>query len=676
MDIKLMQAALRESLNINDKQEEEEKLNDNSSTQDILSYGDFENLKKDNDLNFSQIRKKQNSLPKLKDGIKADIFSLLAQYSNSTNINVNIPASLVKIANIDTPYLVQTKKNGQVISRPCQLSEYLNLFAKKILAEGPLYIYKGLEKKTVPIYSKEGAESSFDSNQENSCLQNYIKCISSQVSVIRVLWKLNRKCKYFTIVNRKKICKKSREASKSPQNNSFNIKAKYGLPVNNFRYVSMIMQTSKSINNPYKVSPVSSPERMTSKLSDSLSTSKLLKVPVGDNTPIRRFEENNQDYVLNTESSDDVLIVQNFIRHPTIEAMMIEIASFLNKTIYKDEGVKGIIADFMRDSEKKWVLIGCKEVATNYQTPNTSTRAIKNSRRGSSNSNKTPLQSNKESSIQREKVNIEIKIEKEPGEKKELEMIHELPFKIRNTQKQQRDYTINTEEAFLEKWTKINAKLERVMNLNSPSIGSPKNTYLSDPDIRSYQSSSHLPKLQLPHLNHEASDSSNSLQCPYLRHRASSDSINLANSCTTSDVSRKLILDAVTKIDEMKMNTELAKVKSQNLVKKYGGNEFWTEFIKSLYRKIMGNSDLCKHFSNSDLRMIICGMCQIFNGNATFEFRRSVKKSHENRNIYGWEFDIYSELFQNTLNEFEIEEEDKQIIMKQITSMKCLICKY
>mmetsp|Transcript_21504 Transcript_21504/g.21276 ORF Transcript_21504/g.21276 Transcript_21504/m.21276 type:complete len:131 (+) Transcript_21504:1-393(+) len=130
---------------------------------------------------------------------------------------------------------------------------------------------------------------------------------------------------------------------------------------------------------------------------------------------------------------------------------MIEIASFLNKNIYQDEGVKGIVADFIRDPEKKWVLISCKEVTTNFQTPNGSTRVVKNSRRGSSNSNKSLIPSSNESNIQREKVSIEIKIEKEPGEKKELEMIHELPFKIRNTQKQQRDLTINTEEAFLEK---------------------------------------------------------------------------------------------------------------------------------------------------------------------------------------------------------------------------------
>ncbi|CAG9334568.1 unnamed protein product [Blepharisma stoltei] len=664
MDIQYMQAALKESLDLPTKKEEP---CDHSVLQNCLSAENLEKLTTDSDLNFTQFRKKQNFLPRLKNSQRIDIFSLLAQYSNITNFNVNVPATLIKIANSESSFLVQTKKNGQVISKPCQLPEFLNLTPKQISNEIPLYFYKNPEKEAVPIYSKENAEIAFESDEAISYLQTFIKSRSYPACINRVLWRQGRNCKYFTIINRSKINKNSRE--KAPQNVRNNSKSKYKTQINEFKYMNMILQTSKSINNPYKMIPISaSPDKRRYKPIE------VKTLPIKENLKNLINKETSQDFIINTKDCDNLFVVENFIKHPEVDAMMSEIVAFLNENLFREESVKGVIADFIRDNDKKWIMIDCKEVTISSSTSRENN--IKNKPKLVI-IEKNRSQSFEGSASREEKAPEEKEAETEPVEcqkKNQNELISELPFKIRNVTRQLRRSITSSEEAFLEKWNKVNAKLEHIMNLNLSPVVKTMHTNFSESSIQTYQSKFHsknLPKLDRQHPSH---NSSNGLHCPYLRNRTYSGSINFGNT-TSWDLSRKHILDAVGKIDEMKMNTELSKVKSQNLVKKYGGDEFWTQFIKSLYKKVMGNSCLAKHFQNSDLKMIICGMFKIFNGCATLEFRRSVKAAHQNMLVLEGEFNVYAELFLGTLMEFDIEEDDKNVIMTQIRSMKCLICK-
>jgi len=123
------------------------------------------------------------------------------------------------------------------------------------------------------------------------------------------------------------------------------------------------------------------------------------------------------------------------------------------------------------------------------------------------------------------------------------------------------------------------------------------------------------------------------------------------------------------------MNAELLKVRQQNLIRKYGGEEFWTRFIDSLYKKIMSTDcPLKKYFLNSSLSMITNGMHKVFNGCASLQFRRKIKAAHQNMGIQESEFLTYSNLFEETLNEFNIEDCDKEMIVSQIRMMKTLVC--
>lgn len=126
------------------------------------------------------------------------------------------------------------------------------------------------------------------------------------------------------------------------------------------------------------------------------------------------------------------------------------------------------------------------------------------------------------------------------------------------------------------------------------------------------------------------------------------------------------------------MNVQLAKIKKQNLVEKYGGHDFWNKFILSLFNKILKNDHLSAMFKNSRLEnfeMIVSGMFKIFDGNVSLEFRRKVRTVHQNLGITNIHFNNYSNAFEATLHEFNVEEDEKCVIMSQIRSMKGLICK-
>ncbi|CAG9334689.1 unnamed protein product [Blepharisma stoltei] len=247
------------------------------------------------------------------------------------------------------------------------------------------------------------------------------------------------------------------------------------------------------------------------------------------------------------------------------------------------------------------------------------------------------------------------------------EQLEICPFKLKLSPRQQaHSPTCLSEKDLFERWNKVNQKLEQIISLKpSPSM---KSSNIKEQSIKAYQSWYNI--RGNPTLN--SSESEPDSEVP----PAQSPPVSTIWNDKTALHVKKCFADIAGKIDEMNMNTELLKVKTQNLVRKYGGDEFWKEFIESLYQKIMSpDYGLDKYFSSSNLEMITWGMFQVFNGCATMQFRRRIKAAHINMGITEKEFNTYCDLFESTLVEFGVEERDKVAIMSQIRSMKCLICR-
>mmetsp|Transcript_28520 Transcript_28520/g.28180 ORF Transcript_28520/g.28180 Transcript_28520/m.28180 type:complete len:167 (-) Transcript_28520:184-684(-) len=144
-----------------------------------------------------------------------------------------------------------------------------------------------------------------------------------------------------------------------------------------------------------------------------------------------------------------------------------------------------------------------------------------------------------------------------------------LPFRIRTTRNKLTQAKINcSEKELFERCSKVNEKLEQIASLNPMSYL--KDVNLKEQSIKAYQN-----RYQLENY------SFNSSQPKTEPSTAETPSITKQESTTNAvfndkilDHTRKLISDGINHLDEMKMNTELLKVKSHNLVGKYGGDEF------------------------------------------------------------------------------------------------------
>lgn len=82
-----------------------------------------------------------------------------------------------------------------------------------------------------------------------------------------------------------------------------------------------------------------------------------------------------------------------------------------------------------------------------------------------------------------------------------------------------------------------------------------------------------------------------------------------------------------------------------------------------------------KFFKNSNLKMLYSGLMNLFNGNISLEYRRKVRAAHANLKISEKEFFELSDLVEMTMKEFDMSNEDTEIIISNIRSMKHLIIK-
>mmetsp|Transcript_11263 Transcript_11263/g.11290 ORF Transcript_11263/g.11290 Transcript_11263/m.11290 type:complete len:179 (+) Transcript_11263:1074-1610(+) len=153
-----------------------------------------------------------------------------------------------------------------------------------------------------------------------------------------------------------------------------------------------------------------------------------------------------------------------------------------------------------------------------------------------------------------------------------------LPFRIRRSHKPTQVIGNCTEKEILERCQKVNEKFEQIVNLK------PLN-YLKDVDFKEQSIKAYQIRYQLENYSFFSSqnrpETSTTESSPLLKSETPKSALLNSETPTNAVFSdkvlhhtRKLISEGINHLDEMKMNTELLKVKSHNLVGKYGGSEF------------------------------------------------------------------------------------------------------
>ncbi|CAG9334564.1 unnamed protein product [Blepharisma stoltei] len=614
------------------------------------------------------ISKLNNLLPKSEFSPRLNLFSLLAKFSNKVNINASVPTTLIKLE--ETSCIIRTKKDGKIHSKPCTSEDFFNLTQEKKDSDCPLFCFKSPGQDTVAVFTIDSALKIWNPSETNAFMQQFIQGRSSTISFTRVLWRQGLKNKYFNIVNKAKKEKKLKKISPKQQK-LVHKRSISSTNLSEFKYRDMMLPSSQSVNNPYKVAKTP----IKNKNLKNASFSELPKQDLGINraaSPGIFSRETKQcslteelskiigegtykEFIVTTKDSESCYAIESLVKIPEIENMVNQIVQFLNNEIFQNS-LKAIVLDFLQNRNNNWFLLDCKE----YLADEIEKKKIIMPRINKPRRSRSLICHKKVSNFEDE----EIKSEEPPKDIIKRQKTVSVKLKPSNTIKERP--RITDEKELLQRCAEVNQKVDQIISskkllrassTNFIQTESPHN-YLSSSSYTQLNDMTPLPNTPVGKKRLQISESLWDDKCHHM--------------------TQKHFSGIIENFDEMTLNAHVAKLKRQNLVEKYGGDQFWNNFILSLYNKVLGSEQLYSYFKNCNLdnfEMIVTGMFKIFNGNVSLEFRRKVRGSHLNRGINENEFNAYSDLFEKTLVEFQVEEEDKHAIMMQIKSMKCLICR-
>ncbi|CAG9332837.1 unnamed protein product [Blepharisma stoltei] len=637
----------------------------------------------------TMINRVNNLLPKSMQRQEIKIFNLIAKYAGLSKVFIRIPTTLIRLEN--SLYLIQNRKEDSLITcKECTEIEFFNLPNAANDQTSPVFVYKSQPKGVVVLFSYESASRLWSTLEVNAMIQQFIQSKADPATITRVLWRSGMKNKYYTITNRKSA---GRRLSKSlSQNTSITAaykrtKSTIGSDIkvrraSDFRYTHLMLPTSQSINNPFRISNNRTPiPRKTSSIDDIPDINRIQmeeekgfihKSPTiilsKADFDVQSFKKelpnsrDNKEYLVMTKDADSCYASETCSKIPEIENMVDQIVEFLNLHVFKKNGLKGIVLDFVKDKNNVWYLLECKEFNVDFVVP----LEIEKNRKHKTRIGDEIVKRRSQSRADTQADTFEPKlpeISKDIIDENEEFLSLGCPFKIR-TKPQRFCHTPVSEEEFLNRLDRVTEKIDKISNSHIPSsklFPQDKNEqvqgYLNSHDYYSSQSN-------LPTHSYTLSDSSG---------KGSLDAENVGK-----NYPKKILSEGVTSLDDMNMKIKIAKLRSTNLFAKYGGESFWSKFILSFYNKVLSNEMLCKFFKNSKLQsfeFIVAGYFKLFNGSLNLELRKRLKASHYYRGITERDFDCYIDLFSHTMAEFNIEEEDRIGMISELRSVKNIICR-
>ncbi|CAG9314798.1 unnamed protein product [Blepharisma stoltei] len=629
----------------------------------------------------NMIKRLNNLLPK--SSAKAlNLFNMLAKYSNICKVYANIPPTLVRYEG--KMYLLQTKKDTKIIqSKQCTEHEFFSLPSMGNDNYFPLFCYKISGKNPVTLFSEESALELWNSSFTAAIIQSYVQNNANPITIIRVLWRKGFKNKYYTITNRKKVVKK---LHKQPSNSSNPTHRRGGLSKQSTDLIShqaSISPTPEPDPDPFPLPVPLNRNNRRKHLTmcpfewqeeamhhDSLKS--LFKNKETDGySPITTRSiphwqvESSEEFFVLTRNTESCYACKSSTRINEIEFMVDQIVDFLNSQAFQRNELKGIVIDFLKDKNNSWVLLDSREHCTDQNNEKLKEK-------------KTLLRlETPKNSLNLPKIEVhQPRCESETRfltptaeENSRLEVEPETcPFKIRSKPRRFESSSL-TERDFMERLNRINEKIHHPTELETP-----RNPFISGREegisyyVKNFNNQNPSYRgTPVPNTSRIFSESRSYLH---------TDQLPIVDSQLV--YIKKHFTEVIDHLEQMKTNVRAAKVKQQNIVKKYGGAEFWNKFIISLYKKVLACDILNKHFKDCKMESfekIIIGMFKIIQGNINLDLRRRLRVAHYAKGISELEFNCYVDIFEDTIVDFNIIEEDRQGIMSQIRSMKSLICK-
>lgn len=116
-----------------------------------------------------------------------------------------------------------------------------------------------------------------------------------------------------------------------------------------------------------------------------------------------------------------------------------------------------------------------------------------------------------------------------------------------------------------------------------------------------------------------------------------------------------------------------------NLFQKYGGADFWSDFLNSFYTKVTASAVLERHFVNKDIdhiKSMLIGLLEVTLVSEGHYPEDALTDGHKNMGITNADMDEWLSIYTSVLNESGISEEDKNYILSIIHSYRhCIVTK-
>ncbi|CAG9334566.1 unnamed protein product [Blepharisma stoltei] len=636
------------------------------------------------------INRINNFFPKTQD--KLDFYWLLAAHAGDLKCKINIPTTLLKINDLDMkPYLIYTDDRGFVCSKKSDDQEFFGIF-EGINENFPVFCLKQKNQCTKALFSLGDAISAWEKAEYGSFIQYFIKNQSNPATILRLLWRKNMKSKYFIINNKNKYQVKNRNLPKISQDflqpDSSEYEFKEQRSYCSWQEFSDIRNKSDTLDVPYHkinqrssqlpsigTKPINIPKirNFRSHSLTCLPHNKDLKIIKSDEeTDIDIFnnellaqtsilskvfkEEETKHYFVITKNPESCFATESYRSIPEIEKIMNKIVIFLNTFVFNNQNqLKGIVIDFMQDYKKDWIILDYREHSIEI-SPNLcpDRRKVK----------KQMLGIKKSQSFSTLQMPDEGHFVGESEHNSNMNDVQTMQSKRSSSLKKKNGkslFNINLSEDFqdLKSVKKFSEAIKVSQFIRIKKFSLKESGSISNKAFGSSQFNSLLRANKNP--NQETRN-------------------NILWKEPSYSHVRKHFVNIVNNFDEMVTCARVSKYRQVNLVEKYGGIDFWNHFLLSLYQKVLANEILNKHFKATSLEnfeKIIKGMFRFFSGNVNLEFRRKIRAVHLNLKlkIAESEFNLFAEIFIGNMMDFNVSEEDRDLIIVQLKSMKGLIAR-
>ena len=505
--------------------------------------------------------------------------------------------------------------------------------------------------------------------RETGWVQRFVQTREDRVFIFRVHWKeggikgyvigKNRK------VSRKEVNKKSLEKKVSIDDEGYLEKAKdilQQIRIKGNRQFSMFSTESfvpnKRFEDEYSIEKQEFIENDEKNLAGSLKE----KLERKFSLPWDDEKDDINTYFVCEEPEDNFLVTGRNPDHSYFDEVRkidkdlvlvtVKVVKLLKR---ENNNIKEITLDFIKDQDKKWLLLKCekmllREDVKRFKEIDIPVSHHKSINAGSRNMSISLIESN---------ANVETKTNTV-----ETPLISEVT--IEDLERRPKKNLVNSlkitrSQCFNERYKRVMQRLEALPGTNYPGVASDSNEM-----IKIYESSFSCSNISQP---------SKKKLC-----KQESFKIGVSESYPEdSDISSKSLKSIIHDYDQMMIHVRRLNLeKKKPLLDSYGGEYFWTRVLKSLYKDLIENPFLQSCFSNvtkDQFKNISKGLQCIFNSSMPIEFRRLVRTSHKHLSITSKEFYTFRNIFLQVLKNSKVSKQHLEIIQDNLNSFYSAIVK-